>query len=87
MSLKVGGVHVLFQHLSTPDPTWHNNAGLFFFDINGDASPFANRFILVVHGSGDVLLRMDRRWFTMVEDDAVATEVKMAANCTYHAFF
>jgi hypothetical protein len=59
-----------------------------FLSDNGENSPLALRCVLVAHASGDLLLRMDLRWFTMVEkDDAVATEVKMAVNSIYKASF
>ena len=64
-----------------------SKVGLFFSGINGDASPLAIRCALVAHASGDLLLRVDLRWFTMVEDGgAVAAEVKMAVNSVYDAF-
>ena len=70
-----------------PSCVLRRKVGLFFSDINGDDSPLAIRCVLVVHGSGDMLLRMDLRWFTMVDDDAIAADVKAAVNLIYHASF
>ena len=60
--------------------------GLFLSD-NGENSPLAIRCVLIVHASGDLLLRMDLRWFTILENDAVAAEVLMAVNSIYIASF
>ena len=60
---------------------------LFFSDINGDASPLAILCILVLDTSGEMKLRMETRYFTMVDDEAAAAEVKTAVNSIYKATF
>ena len=61
----------------------------FFSDINGPHSPLAVRCVLVLHGSGEMHLRLDTCWYTMVEepDDAVVAVVKKAVDLIYKATF
>ena len=70
-----------------PSCVLRRKVGRFFSDINGDESPLAIRCVLVVHASGDLLLRMDLGWFNMVDDVAIAADVKAAVNLIYHASF
>ena len=76
----------LIRH-GVPGSNLKRKVGLFFSDINGPDSPLAIRFVLVVHGTCDVLLRMDLRWFTLVEDDAVAADVKTMVGWIHTASF
>ena len=61
----------------------------FFSDVNGPHSPLAVRCVLLLDCSGEMHLRMDTCWYTMVEDpdDAAVAEVEAAVNFIYKATF
>ena len=84
----IGRQLVDFMRRGLPGCVLRRKVELFFSDINGEDSPFAIRCVLVLHASGDLFLRMDLRWFTMVEDDgALASDVQMTVNSIYNAVF
>ena len=59
----------------------------FFSEINGDDSPLTIQCVLVINARGELLLRMDLRPFTMVDDEVAAAVVKTAVNSIYKATF
>ena len=61
----------------------------FFSDINGPHSPLAVRCVLLLDASGEMRLRLDTCWYTMVEDpdEAEVAEAKTAVDLIYNATF
>ena len=61
----------------------------FLSDIDGPHSPLALGCVLLLDASGDMHLRLDTRWYTMVEDpdDAAVAEVKTAVDLIFKATF
>ena len=60
---------------------------MFFSEINGDDSPLTIQCVLVLNARGELLLRMDLRPFTMVDDEVAAAVVKTVVNSIYKATF
>ena len=59
----------------------------FFRNINGQDSPLAMRCVLVLNGSGGLMLRMDTHLFAMVDDASTAAQVMAAVRSIYNATF
>ena len=61
----------------------------FLSDIDGPHSPLSVRCVLLLDAGGDMHLRLDTRWYTMVEDpdDAAVAEVKTAVDVIFKATF
>ena len=59
----------------------------FFSHINGRHSPRVIRCVLLLDVSGEMRLRMDTCWYTMVEDpdDAAVAEMEKAVGLIYRA--
>jgi hypothetical protein len=60
---------------------------MFFSEINGDDSPLTIQCVLVLNAKGELLLRMDLRPFTMVDDEVAAAGVRAVVNEIYKATF
>ena len=72
---------------SLPGCVLRRRMEMFFSEINGNDSPLVIRCVLVVNARGQLLLRMQLRPFTMVDDEAAAADVKAAVNSIYKATF